>query len=259
LPYLQSENKGEGTLEKVGDCEYYQTNKVDGKKAILMVPDVWGWNSGRIRALADYISEQGDGFCVVIPKLLDPALNGGTDGDALPPNYKPSGNFPEFKAFMATHPFEGVMKQRLTSLIGRLTDTLGMEKIYTIGVCFGSWVTAHLATCEEEAISGKLQRGVAVHPSIHLEETIWEKDTVALCSKAKVPTLFMPCANDPDRYREEGDVFEALKTNHLDLTKCSDFKDADMMHGFFTRGDNGNEAVQHSVERATNEILAYFA
>ena len=253
LPYLQSENKGEGSLEKVGSCEYYQTKNISGSKAILMVPDVWGWNSGSIRSSADYFSEQG--FCVVIPKLLDPALNGGTDGDALPPDFKPGESFPEFKAYMQEHPFEGVMKERLISLITHLIDTLGMTKIYTIGICFGSWVTTHLAACEEPFTS-KLQQGVAVHPSIHLEESIWAQDTVALCSKAKKATLMMPCANDPDRYREGGDVFMALQANNC---SCCDFKEENMMHGFYTRGDNNDEAVQKCVERATNEILAYFA
>ena len=66
----------------------------------------------------------------------------------------------------------------------------------------------------------------------------------------------MPCANDPDRYREGGDVFMALQANNC---SCCDFKEENMMHGFYTRGDNNDEAVQKCVERATNEILAYFA
>lgn len=44
-----------------------------------MVPDVWGWDSGRIRALADFCAEKG--YFTVIPKLSTPPLEGGTDGD----------------------------------------------------------------------------------------------------------------------------------------------------------------------------------
>ncbi len=62
--------------------ELYATGQ-PGAKAVILVPDVWGWNSGRVRPVADLLAE--GGFYVVIPKLLLPNLEGGTDGDGLPP------------------------------------------------------------------------------------------------------------------------------------------------------------------------------
>ena len=51
--------------------------------ALLLCPDVWGWNGGRMRAIADSLAKEG--YAVAVPKLLTPASNGGTDGDALSP------------------------------------------------------------------------------------------------------------------------------------------------------------------------------
>jgi hypothetical protein len=51
------------------------------KKAIYLIPDVFGWNSGRTRNIADYFADHD--YYVIVPKILTPALNGGTDGDGF--------------------------------------------------------------------------------------------------------------------------------------------------------------------------------
>jgi len=49
------------------------------KKAVLIISDVWGWNSGRTRNIADMFAEAG--YLAIVPKLMTPAFEGGTDGD----------------------------------------------------------------------------------------------------------------------------------------------------------------------------------
>jgi dienelactone hydrolase len=58
---------------------YTTGSAAESKKAILIIPDVWGWNSGRTRHIADMFAE--GGYLAVVPKLMIPALEGGTDGD----------------------------------------------------------------------------------------------------------------------------------------------------------------------------------
>lgn len=60
--------------------EAYQTGDVTAtKKAVILIPDIYGWNGGRTRNIADYLV--GYGYYVVVPKLLTPPIDGGTDGD----------------------------------------------------------------------------------------------------------------------------------------------------------------------------------
>ena len=60
--------------------EVYQSGSVgESKRAILLIPDVYGWNGGRTRNIADMFAEAG--YFVVVPKLLAPGLQGGVDGD----------------------------------------------------------------------------------------------------------------------------------------------------------------------------------
>lgn len=59
--------------------EFYSSGSTSLGKAIILIPDVYGWNGGRIRNIADMLAEAG--YYAVIPKLLVPAMEGGTDGD----------------------------------------------------------------------------------------------------------------------------------------------------------------------------------
>ena len=57
----------------VGDCQSFQGS-------IILVADIFGWNGGRTRLIADWLANTGK-YYVVVAKLLVPSFRGGTDGD----------------------------------------------------------------------------------------------------------------------------------------------------------------------------------
>ncbi len=59
--------------------EFYITGSTTATKAVIVIPDVFGWNAGRTRNVADWFAEAG--YLTIVPKLMVPALEGGTDGD----------------------------------------------------------------------------------------------------------------------------------------------------------------------------------
>ncbi len=59
--------------------EFYSTGPTDSRKAVILIPDVYGWNGGRTRKIADWFGEAG--YNTAVPKLMVPPLEGGTDGD----------------------------------------------------------------------------------------------------------------------------------------------------------------------------------
>lgn len=79
--YLAATYVSVGSTHKVdgSEVEYYATGNSASSTVIVFFPDVFGWNAGRTRNLADWFGEAG--YYVVVPKLLAPGLNGGTDGD----------------------------------------------------------------------------------------------------------------------------------------------------------------------------------
>jgi dienelactone hydrolase len=71
----------------------------------VIIPDIFGWNGGRTRNIADYFAL--NGFFVMVPKLLAPPLEGGVDGDGLPPNFEMNIRGGEIGPFIKSFPWEG--------------------------------------------------------------------------------------------------------------------------------------------------------
>jgi hypothetical protein len=80
--YLAPDYKHVGNILTLEDgTEIYRTGDPSSKKAVLLIPDIFGWNGGRTRNIADFLAE--NGYYTVIPKLLIPPVDGGTDGDGF--------------------------------------------------------------------------------------------------------------------------------------------------------------------------------
>ena len=82
-PYLAADYTTEGEIVTLpGGLRIYSTGKVsDLSRAVIILPDVFGWNSGRTRNIADLFASHG--YLAVVPQLLAPGLDGGTDGDGM--------------------------------------------------------------------------------------------------------------------------------------------------------------------------------
>lgn len=234
------------TLEPSG-LEYYSVGSTSSTKAIIIAPDVFGWDTGRVRRIADSLSTRLN-VNVIIPKLLTPALNGGTDGDGLPPGYDLGNNMEEFMSWIVTIPFEDNIKPKVGPLLEHLSKQ-GVESIGMIGICWGGWC---FAKCAGEFPQVKC--GAVVHPSMGLEGkhggTILE-----IAKKIHIPVLFCPAGNDDATYSPGGEVFEAVKAN---APSSSSTPFPDMTHGFFTRGDGTKENVKNDVSKAFELVEAFF-
>eukprot|EP00440_Ansanella_granifera_P002574 gb/GFBE01002799.1/.p1 GENE.gb/GFBE01002799.1/~~gb/GFBE01002799.1/.p1 ORF type:complete len:100 (+),score=8.69 gb/GFBE01002799.1/:1-300(+) len=74
-PYLAADHLDRGTVGEVEGVGYYKVGQ--GSIGLLLLPDIWGWNGGRTRAIADELSLKG-GLAVWIPKLLESYEGGRT-------------------------------------------------------------------------------------------------------------------------------------------------------------------------------------
>jgi dienelactone hydrolase len=133
-------------------------------KAMIMIPDIWGWNSGRLRTIADLFSEKTNTL-VVIPVLLVPPFEGGTDGDGLPPNFDMNTRGGDFVPWIKTITWEEIVKPRLRGIHSILLKKGGDSiKISLMGFCWGGWVVSKML-CEPE-LSRNITCGMIPHPSV---------------------------------------------------------------------------------------------
>eukprot|EP01035_Chromulina_nebulosa_P022335 gene22335-28923_t len=104
--YLASDYIPKGHVIKENDIEFYSTILPINqpiKYGIVLFPDIYGWNGGRIRAIADYLAESG--FLTVVPKVLFNTIDGGgTDGDGLPPDFNFVTDGAKFLGFVKNNP-----------------------------------------------------------------------------------------------------------------------------------------------------------
>jgi len=218
------------------------------------MPDVWGWNSGRTRGIADMFAD--GGYKAVVPKVLMPPFEGGTDGDGLPPDFDIANRMGDLVAWLKPNfPFETAIKPKVKEIISYLKSS-GVERIGMMGFCWGGWAIAH--TTANPDTKDAINCAVIAHPSIHLEDHVMGGSAVALLEKSSCPKLFLPAGNDPDVYQPEGAYFTALKKAQ---PKSETISFPGVQHGFVNRadlGDMSDPATKAEVERAIDEACKYF-
>eukprot|EP00928_Gymnodinium_smaydae_P078799 TRINITY_DN62873_c0_g1_i1.p2 TRINITY_DN62873_c0_g1~~TRINITY_DN62873_c0_g1_i1.p2 ORF type:complete len:415 (-),score=101.29 TRINITY_DN62873_c0_g1_i1:145-1389(-) len=263
-PYLAADHKDEGTVRSVDDVPFYQVGS--GERGLLLLPDIWGWNGGRTRALADEFAKKG--LSVWVPKLLTP-VEGGTDGDALPPTFDIGKRGGELGALFGGDWHSSKTTPKVLKVIGSMKN-VGIKKMGILGVCYGAWIANCVANDPPKGID--LVGCASAHPSIHLEGGFGDGDPAALAARSTVPFALFPCGEvgsngaDPDIYDSpDGALYKALEKKHAGKNVTKRF--TAMRHGFFTRGSYSGipdalnagtgDAVKAAVEECFRDILEF--
>eukprot|EP00981_Chlorochromonas_danica_P006175 scaffold1302_cov165-Ochromonas_danica.AAC.9 len=109
-------------LKLKDDTEFYATGTARGKRGVILISDTIGWNSGRIRNIADFF---GDNDCLaVIPKLM------GTSKAAEGPSI--TSVFTHPLDYVKDTTIEGNLKPKVCSLV-KYMQKEGIEKIALVG------------------------------------------------------------------------------------------------------------------------------
>jgi dienelactone hydrolase len=206
-------------------------------------PDVWGWNGGRVRAIADALAA--NGHLVVVAKLLAPGVDGGTDGDALPPDGEFSMDW--IKGF----PWEK-QKPKVEAALAYLKGK-GASKIGVFGLCYGG----HPACWASATWPADVACGAVVHPSMQLETFAFGGDTAALLKSVTCPFYLAPAGNDLPMWSADGEFGAALKASARG-SECAWRDFPDMAHGWTVRGDLAEAAVARDAEAALADVTAFF-
>lgn len=235
----------QGAKGSVGGVDCYITG-ASTTSCVIIFSDVWGWDSGRIRELADEVAE--DGHLVVIPKLLQPALEGGTDGDGLPPDFDLGARMADFGPWVSQNPWSKLEPQ-VSSLLDEINDR-GISKIGCMGTCWGAWATFHTGA------TGRIACGVNCHPSVGLEGMMGGSD-MALADTVQCPMMMLPAAGDPDNTKPGGEMNKLFDTKPFGA-QCYYQEFAEMEHGWVPRGDVSDEKVARDVKAAMVLAKDYF-
>lgn len=219
-----------GTPSKLGDLSVYEIGS--GDKAVLVLPDVFGWqsNAGRLMGIADTLAEQG--YRVL---LSDPFYGDTAAGKE------------DIMGWITSFPWEKNVGKDIETCVKHLQDA-GCKSIGAVGFCWGVW-----AFCKASSEGIPLKCGVGPHPSTRLEGA-FGRDEQAMMDKVEMPVLLMPAGNDPENLKEGGAIAASMaKKGGASITF------PDMQHGWSCRGDLKVPEVKRDVELAMKHMVDFFA
>lgn len=236
FPALSAEEASACGGEAVADATeaYVVGTSRDPTEAVIFIPDIWGWDSGRTRAIADSIAAID--YKVIIPKVLQPPMEGGTDGDGLPTPFDTGTRGAEFMAHGSHHWTWKNVGPKVVAILKALKSE-GVQRFVFVGVCYGAWISALVSKMDTSVV------GIfSPHPSISLEQKFAGKDPAALCKEIQCEVFVCPAGNDPADYDEGGAMFSAFKPGSKTVRFPTE------KHGFFSRGDMSNEATKKAID-----------
>lgn len=187
-----------------------------------------------------------EGYLVAVPKLLTPALDGGTDGDALPPDG--AFNMDWIKNFPWT-----TQKQKIDAVLAFFRNKIANVKIGVMGFCYGGHPACWASKENEDVLAGAV-----LHPSIQLETFAFGGECEALLKAVRCPFYLGPAGNDLPMWAEDGPFCQALKggIRGADMV-IKPFPD--MTHGWSCRGDLSDEKVKRDVAQVLDDVKQFFA
>lgn len=225
-PAPQAHHCPSGTTQLWDDLHVYISSPPSPTSAaVILVSDVFGWESPLFRKLADKVAA--DGFFVVVPDLLY--------GDAYDPACTE-----DREQWRAKHSPEGKPMEDLKKIVEDL-ESKGITAIGVAGFCWGAKV---VITCKESIIKAV----VLLHPS---------RVTIEDIKAVQVPTAILAAETD---HSTPVSVIEEFQTALASQAGVEHFVKVypGVVHGWTVRYDPNDEEVVKKAEEAHTDMIAWF-
>ncbi|KAK3417659.1 hypothetical protein EUGRSUZ_H03605 [Eucalyptus grandis] len=218
---------GAGRVEELAGLKTYVTGPSDSKRALLFIPDAFGYEAPKLRKLADKVASAE--FFVVVPDFYygDPVI------DVNDPNFNIEvwlKNHSPDKGYEDAKPVIAALKSKGVSAIG------------VAGFCWGGMVLVKLAGTED------IQAAVILHPGHITEDEI---------RAVKIPTAILGAENDhifpADELKKLGEIMSA-KTEIESYVKIF----PGVRHGWSVRYNDDDESAVKSAKEAQEDMLNWF-
>jgi len=227
-PKLAATYTPRGKLINVNDLPVYTIG--EGNKVIIIITDVFGYDSGRSQLISDQFADEG--FRVLLPDLFR--------GD----NWN-SDDWSKFGEWVKKFLWEKLERDFTENLFPYL-EGQGVKSIGMVGMCWGDYIVFKASS------TGKVTAGVGFHPTLNR----FPETTEQLAEAVKCPQFLMPAGNDPEDIKEGGAVEKILTPKFGDKFRIKTFPDVN--HGWVPRGDLSKPEVARDVKEAMRLAVDYF-
>lgn len=242
-PEAETSQTEQGKEIKVEGVRMYEVGTRNNEVGVIVLCDVWGWRSGRTRALADYVATRLNADAVV-PLLLDkPPYNDGPQEDGLPEDYplKEKG-LQSIKGWLMKHTFEFYLVRIKTA--ANFLRQHGVKRMGVIGLGWGCWLACYCA----ESLGAEFKCGALQCSVAHVLSTWDDIQPTKLLGKLNGPMLFVSSGDEPPEYGDGGEYVVQNQKKFFRDTEWEVFQD--MESGFAIRGDMSSPRVREDTLKA---------
>jgi len=226
--------KAKGIVEKIQETNIDVYRVGESEKCIIWNYDVFGFDGGRTRQMADFIADHG--YMVIIPDYYRGKICDVTKE-----------NLDTIMTFLKTESvWDGKLKEDWEKSVCPYATKNGAISFGTIGFCWGSYPVIRLSA------DPRIKAGVSMHPSHPKVCEQLEEDEEAVLKDIKCPQFFLPADGDSPTTKFGG-VGKKVLGDALEIVEFPE-----MQHGWSIRGDLGEPKVERDVKKAFNLTLAFF-
>jgi len=227
--------KATGKMVTFQGLEIY-TNGKPSTAAVIVLGEVWGIASGRLKHITDQLSCLG--YLGLLPKVQPNSPHGGWENDGYGAAWDD-----KIIPWIATELEWSKVKPRLETVIA-YAKSQGAKKIGMIGFCWGSW--AIFKTASE--LPKDVTCGVCVNPSVRIEEMMYKRSQNDLAELIQCPIAMFGAGNDPPNTKPGGD-FQKIFSKKPVGKDCVFVEFPEMEHGWAVRGDDTKPNIKADVDK----------
>ncbi len=205
----------------------------NSSKCIIWNYDIFGFDSGRTRQMADFLAAHG--YMVLLPDYYRGTF---IDPSQAPPQ--------ETVAFIKEQSDWNGRLGRDFLAVKQYGQDLGCKNFGSIGTCWGSYPVIRMSEDVD------VKAGISMHPSHPNLLKLLEEDETELLKSIKSPQMFLPSETDAESVKANG-LSKQILGDSLEIVEFNYMK-----HGWTVRGDLSDPVVERDVKKAFNLVLAFF-
>ena len=217
-------------------------------KALLILHDIFGPESGRTKEICDMYAKEG--YLVVLPYVFEPASFKEHEDTYILKYFK----IPRMIGWIHSHAWP-VVGPKYKEAVQYLKEK-NIESCGLVGFCWGAFPMTHLLATSD--YSDLINGGCCFHPSVQIFKVLFDFNLPKYLSQCHKPLAYLAAKNDGPEVKPGGQVDLAMKSK-ADYPNCHFEVYENMQHGWVNRGDIlQDDKIKHDFLRAFNFSTYFF-
>jgi dienelactone hydrolase len=247
-PSLVTNYSPKGSELHIGtsDLNAYVVGSADAGAAIIVVYDIFGFNSGRTKEICDQLADEG--YLVILPDFFRGVERSEND---LPTGLCLLCKLFTFIPWIRSHSWARGLETDVQTTISWLQSKHKVTSVGMLGFCWGSYAVHHASA------SGNIACGASCHPSTEMIAKLNGEKMSTIMGDVACPQMCLPAGNDKAAFKEGQEAQQILASKSFS-DQCIFQSFPKSKHGWVPRGNIEVPEVKADVDAAMKLLRDFF-